>query len=466
MNKKKFLLPLLTLLFLFMSTLSVHAESGLTPSGDYVVEDGVLNEVAYKTIYGDLYIAPGASYYFNGQLTVMGNVYVFGTMYNYGSISVAGTFNCLNYFKSGITFSAGDYDYGKVYDYGQMSVNTLNVRDDFLFVQIPSTSVPTPTITPLPTVVPDPTATPVPTATPTPKPTATPTPVHRHVYRQTVVKATMEQNGCRFMKCKGCGRVAGYRTIYRPQTIALSSSKFIFNGKVQRPTVSVKDSRGSLINPENYIVSYPSGCTNAGTYDVVIKFKGNYAGFTTQSFTIQKNNQAISASNQTKVLGSKSFSLNAKRTKGDGKLSYKSSNVKVASISNTGKITIKGVGKATITISASATTNYNKASKSVTITVNPKGTSLTSVKNSSSRKATVQWKRNSAVTGYQIRYSTSSSFKGAKVITVKKNSTVKASISNLVKGKKYYMQIRTYKTVSKKNYYSEWSNNKTVKILK
>ena len=36
------------------------------------------------------------------------------------------------------------------------------------------------------------------------------------------------------------------------------------------------------------------------------------------------------------------------------------------------------------------------------------------------------------------------------------------NFSSLSKKKKYYVQVRTYKTVSKVNYYSSWSGKKTV----
>lgn len=176
MNKKKILIPLLTLLLLFVLTVPTYADSGLTPSGDYVVEEEFLNEIAYKTINGNLYVAAGAIYQFNGELTVYGDVYVFGTMYNYGRITVTGTFNCLNYYRGGLSFGAGDYDYGNVYDYGGMSVSTLNVRDNFLSIQVPSISSQTPVATPIPTEpsIPIPTVTPRPTASPTLTPTPKP----------------------------------------------------------------------------------------------------------------------------------------------------------------------------------------------------------------------------------------------------------------------------------------------------
>lgn len=79
--------------------------------------------------------------------------------------------------------------------------------------------------------------------------------------------------------------------------------------------------------------------------------------------------QTITASNVTKTYGNAAFSLGAK-TNGDGTLTYKSSNTKVATVSNAGKVTIKGAGTAKITISASATANYQAASKTITVTVN------------------------------------------------------------------------------------------------
>lgn len=349
-----------------------------------------------------------------------------------------------------------------------MTTITAQIGNKILTYSV-SVASPVPTQTPLPTSTPTPTATPIPTATPAPtaapSPTITPKPAHKHVFRQITTKATPTQNGSQVLKCTGCNKIMSKRIIYYPKTIALSYSSFTFNGKEHKPTVSVKDSKGNVIDSENYTVSYSNGCTNAGKYKVVIDFKGKYSGSVTKSFVIKKANQTITASNQKKVLGDKSFSLNAKR-RGNGKLGYKSSNPKVATVSSTGKITIKGVGKTKITITAASTTNYNKVTKSITITVNPKGTSFTSIKNNSSKKIVIQWKRNKDVTGYQVRYSTSSSFKGAKSVSANKNSILKTEVSKLNKGKTYFVQIRTYKTVSGTRYYSGWSTTKRIKITK
>ena len=99
--------------------------------------------------------------------------------------------------------------------------------------------------------------------------------------------------------------------------------------------------------------------------------------------------------------------------------------------------------------------------------IDPKGTSLTRL-TAASRAFTAGWKKQaSQTTGYQIQYSTSPSFKsGNKTVTVKGTGSVSKKISKLGAGKTYYVRIRTYRTVGKKNYYSAWSAKKSVKTKK
>lgn len=102
-------------------------------------------------------------------------------------------------------------------------------------------------------------------------------------------------------------------------------------------------------------------------------------------------------------------------------------------------------------------------SKTLSYTINPKSTKLSKV--SANKKGfEAKWKKQSTQTkGYQIQYSTDSKFKsGNKTVTVNKNSTTKKTISKLKAKKKYYVRIRTYKTVGKQKYYSDWS--KGVKV--
>jgi hypothetical protein len=106
----------------------------------------------------------------------------------------------------------------------------------------------------------------------------------------------------------------------------------------------------------------------------------------------------------------------------------------------------------------------------------PKATSVKKLKKAK-RGFTVTWKKPSKAnlkqtTGYQVRWSTSKKFtkKATKAKTVKtttsagKKCTLK--VSKLKAKKTYYVQVRTYKKVGGKTYYSSWSKAKAVKAGK
>jgi hypothetical protein len=166
-----------------------------------------------------------------------------------------------------------------------------------------------------------------------------------------------------------------------------------------------------------------------------------------------------------KAYKSKAFKLNAKIKTGNGKLSYASSDKKVATVSKDGKVTVKGIGVCTITVKASATSQYKAASVKVKLTVKPQKPSVKSAKAVKGRKLTVSWKKDSKASGYVVQCSLKKNFKsGVKKLDTKKASKTSASFSKLSKGKKYYVRIRTYKTVkvNKKStkIYSDWSSVK------
>ena len=98
-----------------------------------------------------------------------------------------------------------------------------------------------------------------------------------------------------------------------------------------------------------------------------------------------------------------------------------------------------------------------------TETVKPKKTSIKKL-SKGKKKFTVTWSKISGVKGYQIQYSTDKKFKkNNKSVTVTKQKTTKATVKNLKSKKKYYVRVRTYKTVNGKKVYSSWSKVKSVK---
>ncbi len=99
-------------------------------------------------------------------------------------------------------------------------------------------------------------------------------------------------------------------------------------------------------------------------------------------------------------------------------------------------------------------------------TVRLTGTTLRSVTSSAAKKMTVKWTKASKVTGYQLQYSTGKSFSSKVTVTIKGASKVSRSISGLLANKKYYVRVRTYKTVNGTKYYSAWSSLTSVKTMK
>lgn len=107
------------------------------------------------------------------------------------------------------------------------------------------------------------------------------------------------------------------------------------------------------------------------------------------------------------------------------------------------------------------------ASKTLSFTILPKGTTLTKAKKAG-KAFTVYWKKRTGkmafarISGYQIRYSLKSNMSQSKTGNVSGYKYTSKKIKNLKAKKKYYIQIRTYMKVKGKTYYSGWSGKKSV----
>jgi len=117
-----------------------------------------------------------------------------------------------------------------------------------------------------------------------------------HKYKSVITKATLSKNGKKEYKCTVCGYVASNKTtFYRPSSFKLSYTSYTYNGKVKKPTVTVKGSDGKIISSKHYTVTYAAGRKNVGKYKVTIKFKGNYSGTKTIYFTIKPPKTTVSS---------------------------------------------------------------------------------------------------------------------------------------------------------------------------
>ena len=232
-------------------------------------------------------------------------------------------------------------------------------------------------------------------------------------------------------------------------------------------TYSSSNPKAAVVDPATGKVTI-KGVGTAAIMAYAAKGTNYTAGSTFCTIKVTKRSNTIKASNirRTWYAKARKISINAK-VYGKAPLKYSSSS-KSVKVDKKGRITIaaKFTGSARITIRSSATAGYNAATKSITVTVNPAGTTLMTTKNLSGRKAQITWKKNRYVTGYEIQYSVNKNFRSGSKKTVSGVSKTKYTLTKLQKNKTYYVRIRTYKKSGTKKYYSSWSKVKAVRIRK
>lgn len=107
----------------------------------------------------------------------------------------------------------------------------------------------------------------------------------------------------------------------------------------------------------------------------------------------------------------------------------------------------------------------NSTKENISGEIVPKGTAIKGKVKAKIKSFLVKWKKQTGVSGYQIQYSTDKKFKkkGTGIKTVNKPAASKLTVKKLKAGKKYYVRIRTYKTVNGTRRYSAWSKSKSVR---
>ena len=117
----------------------------------------------------------------------------------------------------------------------------------------------------------------------------------------------------------------------------------------------------------------------------------------------------------------------------------------------------------TVANTAAPTTATQVEQTTTKAVAKPKAAKFKKVKGSKKAIA-LTWAKVKGVKGYQIQVATDKKFKkNKKTVTIKKQKTTKKTVKKLKAKKKYFVRIRTYKTVNGKKVYSPWSKAKTVK---
>ena len=288
-------------------------------------------------------------------------------------------------------------------------------------------------------------------------------PATGHTYVTSKVAATYDADGYTLHKCSKCGD--SYKTDIVPKlaktdlskcTATLAKTAYTYTGSQLKPTVTVKNGAATLKSGTDYTVAYTNNI-KVGTATVTITGKAKYSGKITKTFKIN----AISIAKAT-VSGIANKYYTGKAITQAVVVKVGSRTLKAGTDYTVSYKNNKAIGKATVTIrgKGSYTGTISKAFK-----INPKKTTLKSVKSPKTKQMKVTYTKVSGVTGYEILYATNSKFtSGKKTVTVKNAKTVSKTISKLTKGKTYYVKVRTYKTVSGTKYYSGYSAAKKIKV--
>ena len=157
-------------------------------------------------------------------------------------------------------------------------------------------------------------------------------------------------------------------------TVELSgNATYTYTGEKITPDVTVTIDGKTLTADTDYTITYGDN-VNAGTDagSVTVRAKGNY-GFAdvVKKFTIENADPKLSFEKPEVTTSYGTQPANNKLTnKGDGVVTYQSSDNSVATVNEKGEVTVVGVGETTITATAAETTNYKLGTASYTLTVN------------------------------------------------------------------------------------------------
>ncbi len=276
---------------------------------------------------------------------------------------------------------------------------------------------------------------------------------HNYVENSSTT-ATPDQLGGLVRTCKRCGYVDVSEGI--KFDIAKTQHKIenaTFTGSAITPKVTVLFDDKELVENTHFKVEY-SNNINVGTASVKIIGIGNCTGAVSGAFTIESKNIV-----PTIKLSKSTFVYNGKKQIPDVRVS---DGKKVLGANDYDVLVVGGKVVGTYEITVELKGNYS-GSATKTYKIIPKSTSIKSLVGLK-KAISVKWnKKTTQTTGYEILISTSKKFKSSKKYTVNKSKTTYKKIAKLKSGKKYFVKIRTYKTVGKTKYYSNWSAVKSVK---
>lgn len=228
-------------------------------------------------------------------------------------------------------------------------------------------------------------------------------------------------------------------------------------GTEPKPKLDITNDGTALVENTDYTVVYSSDL-NAGTGKAVVMGIGNYTGSTSIGFSI-----AVKDAQVLKLASIADQVYTGKQVKPALKVTLRGKVLKAGTDYSVSYSANKKVGVATAKVILK---NGRTGSISGSFKILPKGSKVKSVKRAGGKALKISYvKQAQQTSGYQVRCAAAKSMKGAKTVKVAKVKKTTVKIGKLKRGKKYYVQVRTYKKVGSKVYWSSWSKSKrSVKV--
>ncbi len=284
-------------------------------------------------------------------------------------------------------------------------------------------------------------------------------PAYKHTYTYSTDYATPNKNGTYMETCEVCDSIFVVETIYRPKTIKFEKSVLVYNGKVQKNKLIIKDIKGrEFVEGTDYTVSYSTGRKEIGKHTAVITFKGKFSGKKTLSFDIVPSKTKKITATQTQD------TITLKWNAVKGATGYR---VYVYDAKTKSYKALKNVDGKSYTIKKlKAGTTYKYAVKAYTklgskvfwaneytvITTSTKTAAPTVKITAASKKAELSWKKITGATGYQVYVAAPGEAFERVAVTKETSYTVKG----LKKGVTYKFRVRAYKKLDGKNIYGDY----------
>ncbi len=202
-----------------------------------------------------------------------------------------------------------------------------------------------------------------------------------------------------------------------------------YTGSAITPEVIVTDLGKTLVKDTDYTVSY-SNNVEPGYATVTVTGTGNYKGSRQFDFYIIDNSNDSNNGSSGESSSGNSGGTSGGNSGGSSGSSYDSEDDGYYYTQSGNKKKVKEPGMLSL-----------KKSK---------------------KRFTASWEKVTGVSGYELQYSTDKKFKNA--VTKNLKASKKSVTIKKLKAKKYYVRIRSYKTISGGKVYSKWSKTKVVKI--